>query len=116
MNRRILRAKIHRVLITDSRLDYDGSLGIAEELMNAADIVAGEEVLVANIATGARFVTYAITAPSGSGVILNGAAARLGEIGDTVIVMCFGTVPEEEARNVVPSVVLMEDDGVTIRH
>ena len=46
MNRRILRAKIHRVLITDSRLDYDGSLGIAEELMNAADIVAGEEVLV----------------------------------------------------------------------
>lgn len=116
MKRSVLRAKIHRVMVTDSQLDYNGSLGIAEELMDAADIVAGEEVLVANIATGARFTTYAITSPPGTGVILNGAAARLGEIGDRVIVMCFCTVNDNEARNFAPLAVLMEEDGLTIQH
>lgn len=115
MTRSMLRAKIHRVKITEACLDYDGSLGIAQELMDAADILPGEEVLVANLACGERFTTYAIPEGEGRGVVLNGAAAHLGRVGDLVIVMCFCQVDEDRAKNTVPHVVLMQEDGLHIK-
>jgi aspartate 1-decarboxylase len=86
----ILKSKIHRATITDANLNYEGSLTIDENLMKAANIHEHEKVQVVNINNGHRFETYAIKGQPGSGSIcLNGAAARLGEIGDKVIIITY---------------------------
>lgn len=95
----LLRAKLHRACITQADVDYEGSLGIDIELMEAVGMYAYEKILVANINNGSRLETYAIPEPFGSRrMILNGAAARLGSVGDRIIVMSFCWVDEILAR------------------
>ena len=105
---RILKSKLHNAVITDKHLHYTGSLGIDAELMEKAGIKPYEEILVVNITNGERFVTYAIEEERGSGrIVLNGAAARLGEVGDRGIIMAFRCVNEEEYPNYRPTVVIL---------
>jgi len=105
----MLKAKIHRAVVTAVDLDYEGSIMVDEELMEAAGILPFEQVQVVNIANGARFETYAIPGPRGGGdVALNGAAARLGLPGDRVIIMSYALVDEGEARTHRPAVVTVD--------
>ena len=106
----MMRAKLHRATVTQADLDYEGSIAIDRDLLDASSIFANEQVDVLNITTGARFTTYAIEAPRGSRVIgVNGAAARLVQPGDKVIVVAYGQIDATEARNYAPSVVLLDD-------
>jgi len=108
MQRLMLRAKIHGAVITDTQLDYDGSITLDSDLLRRADMLPGEQVHVLNLNNGNRFITYTIAAPAGSGaVILNGPAARLGETGDRVIVLSYGMCDEAEARGLEPRIVRM---------
>lgn len=102
----ILKSKIHRVTVTESDLDYIGSITIDEDLMDAAHIYAGEKVQVVDNTNGARLETYAIPGRRGSGCIcMNGAAAHLVQVGDTVIIMAYALMTEEEQRVFKPFVV-----------
>ena len=112
MQRVLLKSKIHRVRITDSNLDYEGSLTIEENLMLAADILPYEQVKVYNIANGARFDTYAISGPAGSGrICLNGAAARMGARGDLIIIATYAHYNEAETKGHKPSIVLVDPEN-----
>ena len=105
----MLRSKIHRATLTGTELDYEGSITLDEELLERADILPGEQVHVLNLNTGARLVTYAITAPRGSGtVLLNGPAARLGAKGDRVIILAYCVVDDADAARHRPTVVLVD--------
>ena len=96
MNVEVLKSKIHRVTVTEACLDYIGSITIDEDLMDAAGIIAGERVYIVNNNNGARLDTYTIPGERGSGVIcLNGAAARLVQPGDVVIIMSYASMPIE---------------------
>lgn len=111
----LMKAKLHRATVTRADMDYEGSISIDSELLEVSGILPHEQVDVLNITTGARFTTYAIAAPHGSKVIgVNGAAARLVQKGDKVIVVAYGQLPAEEARNYSPTVVLL-DDGNQIK-
>jgi aspartate 1-decarboxylase len=100
MLRCLVRAKIQRLVVTDKNLKYEGSLELDSRLMRAADILPGELVQVVNVNNGSRFETYVIAARAGSGAcVLNGAAARLGEVGDEVIVMALAWLADVEARH-----------------
>ena len=102
----VLKSKIHRVTVTEARLDYIGSITSDEDLLDAAGILPGERVYIVNNNNGARLDTYTIPGPRGSGVIcLNGAAARLVQPGDIVIIMCYATMTPEEAREFKPTVI-----------
>lgn len=102
----VLKSKIHRVTITESNLNYIGSITIDTDLMEASNIIANEKVAIVNNNNGARFETYVIPGEKGSGVIcLNGAAARLVQPGDIVIIMAYAMMEMEEARNFKPSVI-----------
>lgn len=106
MNIEVLKSKIHRVTVTEACLDYIGSITIDEDLMDAAGIIAGERVYIVNNNNGARLDTYTIPGKRGSGVIcLNGAAARLVQPGDIVIIMSYASMPIEEARKFKPMVI-----------
>lgn len=106
----MLRGKIHRATVTETNSDYVGSITIDEALLEAADILPGEKVQVANVDTGERFESYAITGPRDSGVIcLNGAAALLAKPGERVIIMAYALVSCEEARNLRPRVALVDE-------
>ena len=106
MNVTVLKSKIHRVTVTEARLDYIGSITIDQDLMDAANILPGERVYIANNNNGERLDTYTIPGPRGSGVIcLNGAAARLVQPGDIVIIMAYASMTYEEAKTFKPSVV-----------
>jgi aspartate 1-decarboxylase len=95
MLRRFLLAKLHRATITATELSYEGSLGIDEDLMDAAGLLSGEMVHVFNIDNGHRFETYTIPLPRGSkGIALYGAAARLGQVGDRVIILAYALAEE----------------------
>lgn len=108
----MMRAKLHRATVTQADLDYEGSIAVDQDLLEASTILPHEQVDVLNISTGARFTTYAIAAPRGSRTIgVNGAAARLVQRGDRVIVVAYGQLPLEEARNYAPTVVLLDDDN-----
>lgn len=99
MKRFFLHAKIHRAKVTGKSLDYEGSITIDEALMKAVGIEEGELVQVVNIENGSRFETYAIKGPENSGAIeLNGAASRMGELGDKVIIMAYGLFDAGEAH------------------
>lgn len=106
MNIEVLKSKIHRVTVTEACLDYIGSITIDEDLMDAAGIIAGERVYIVNNNNGARLDTYTIPGERGSGVVcLNGAAARLVQPGDIVIIMSYASMPIEEARCFKPQVI-----------
>ena len=102
----VLKSKIHRVSVTEARLDYIGSITIDEDLMDAANIIRGEHVYIVDNNNGERFETYAIPGERGSGVIcLNGAAARKVQPGDVIIIMAYGSLPIDEARDFKPNVI-----------
>ncbi len=110
MNRQMLRAKLHRATITEANLDYEGSLTIDKDLLDAVGIVPFERVKVYNINNGERFDTYAIEGKRGSGVIgLNGAAARKGMLGDLIIIVTFGFYPDEELQDYHPNIALLDE-------
>jgi len=102
----IVKSKIHRVSVTEANLNYIGSITIDEDLMDAANIIANEKVTIVNNNNGERFETYVIPGKRASGVIcLNGAAARLVQPGDIVIIMSYALLEMEEARMFKPAVV-----------
>jgi len=110
MQRTMLKSKIHRVTVTEADLNYDGSLTIDEDLMNAAGIVQFEQVNIYNINNGERFETYAIRGEAGSGVIgLNGAAARKGHVGDLVIIVSYAQYEEKELADFMPTILLCDE-------
>ena len=112
MQRFMLKSKIHRATLTRTDLDYEGSITIDENLLGKADILPGEQVHVLNINNGERFVTYAIAAPPGSGtVLLNGPAARLGTVGDKVIIISYCQVPADKAKDLQAKIVLVDDEN-----
>jgi len=102
----VVKSKIHRATVTEANLNYIGSITIDEDLMDAANIIANEKVSIVNNNNGERFETYVITGERGSGMIcLNGAAARLVQPGDIVIIMAFAMMEMEEARIFKPAVI-----------
>ena len=106
MNIEVLKSKIHRVTVTEARLDYIGSITIDEDLLDASGIIAGERVYIVNNNNGERLDTYVIKGERGSGVIcLNGAAARKVQPGDIVIIMSYASMPFEEAKTFKPKVI-----------
>ena len=109
MQREMLKSKIHRAIVTEAELYYEGSVTVDKDLLDAADILPYEKVQVLNFNTGSRIDTYTIEGKSGSGIIcLNGPAARLGAVGDEVIIVSYVLVPENEAKNFKPKVVLVD--------
>ena len=109
MKRTIFKSKIHRARVTQAELYYEGSLTIDAELMKKANILPYERVQVVNVNNGARFETYAIVGEPHSGIIcLNGAAARLGQVGDEIIIITYAEFSDEEARIHHPIVVLVD--------
>ena len=107
---KVLRAKIHRATVTRAEVDYVGSITIDRDLLDASGIRPGEFVLVADLTDGQRFETYVMEGERGSGTIcINGAAARLVTVGDKVIVMAYAYVTPEEAAEIEPSVVLVDE-------
>ncbi len=112
MERFVLKSKIHRATLTGTDLDYQGSITIDENLLEKADILPGEQVHVLNINNGQRFVTYAIAAPRGSGtVLLNGPAARLGTVGDKVIIISYCQISAEKAKDLHAKIVLVDEEN-----
>ena len=102
----ILKSKIHRVTVTEANLDYIGSITIDQNLMEAANIYAGEKVQVVDNTNGARIETYVIPGKRGSGCIcINGAAAHLVHVGDTVIIMAYALMTPEEQKEFKPAII-----------
>jgi aspartate 1-decarboxylase len=109
MMRVMLKSKIHRARVTHANIDYEGSISIDKRLMEAADILPYEQVQVLNVNNGARFETYAIEAEPDSGEIgIQGAAARLAGVGDTVIILTYRQVEEAEVHNFAPTRVYVD--------
>ncbi len=112
-----LKSKIHRGTITQARLNYVGSITIDEDLMDAANLIEGERVQIANNNNGARMETYVIKGERGSGIIcLNGASARLFHPGDISIIMSYVYMDFEEAKTLKPLVVLVDENNKQIDH
>jgi aspartate 1-decarboxylase len=106
----MFKGKIHRATVTQAELDYVGSITVDKTLLDAAGIFPGERVQIVNINNGARLETYTIEGPEGSGVIcLNGAAARLVQVGDSVIIIAYCWIDEKEALDMDPRVVFVDD-------
>lgn len=106
MQLELLKCKIHRATVTDANLNYQGSITIARDLMDAAGLLPYEKVGVLDVNNGSRLDTYVIEGPAKSGVVcLNGAAARLVQPGDLVIIVAYATMSPEEAKNWQPTVV-----------
>lgn len=108
----LLKSKIHRVHVTEANLNYIGSITIDGALMDAAGIMEGQRVFIVNNNNGARFDTYTIRGEEGSGVIcLNGAAARMAQPGDIVIIMTYALMTPEEARDFKPTVIFPDTES-----
>ena len=108
-----LKSKIHLATVTECHLNYNGSLGLDEDFMQLADLQEFEKVLVANVSNGKRFETYIIKEKKGSKkVTLNGAAARLGQEGDKIIILSFCLLDEKESAFFKPSIVIMEETNI----
>ena len=111
----LLKSKILRAIVTDARLDYEGSLAIDERLMDECKLLPYEKILVGNIDNGNRFETYAIPAPRNSGTIsLNGAAAHLGHINHRIVIMSFIDIIMDQAKNWKPNIILIGKDNYQI--
>ncbi len=112
MQRFMLKGKIHRATVTDSNPDYEGSVAIDSALLEASGTYPFEQVHIYNITNGRRLVTYAIEAPRGSGTIsVNGAAARLANKGDLVIIACYAGLDESEALRHAPALVYVDSSN-----
>ena len=108
----VLKSKIHCCRVTEANLNYIGSITIDEDLMDAANIIAGERVYIVNNNNGERFDTYVIKGKRGSGCIcLNGAAARKVQVGDIIIIMSYAMMDFEEAKSFKPSLVFPDSDN-----
>jgi aspartate 1-decarboxylase len=112
----MFKSKIHRATVTEANLNYMGSITIDENLLEAADILPGEKVQIVNNNNGNRLETYVIAGKAGSGIIcLNGAAARLVQPGDTVIIIAYAMMTREMALTYQPRVVMVDDKNRIIR-
>lgn len=110
MFRTMLKSKIHRAVVTEANLNYVGSITIDETLMNAADIFSNEKVQIVNNNNGARFETYVIKGPKDSGLIcINGAAARMVQSGDTIIIISYALLSNDEILSYQPKVVFVDE-------
>lgn len=112
----VMKSKIHRARVTQAELNYVGSITIDEDLMDAADIIANEKVQIVNNNNGARLETYVIPGERGTGTIcLNGAAARLVQVGDIVIIISYVLMEREEAKKHQPTLVFPDDNNRLIK-
>lgn len=112
----VLKSKLHRVKVTQAELNYVGSITIDEDLMDAATIIANEKVQIVNNNNGARFETYVIRGERGTGTIcLNGAAARLAQVGDIIIIMSYAYMEIDEARNYEPILIFPDADNKLLK-
>jgi aspartate 1-decarboxylase len=110
VNKTMLQAKLHRVKLTHAVLDYEGSCGIDNDLLAVSGILPNQYIEIYNISNGARFSTYVIQAPAGSGEIsLNGAAARLASIGDLLIICAYSIYAENELQGHRPMIVMVDE-------
>ena len=117
MQIQILKSKIHRAIVTGASLNYEGSLSIDTALMDQVGLFPYERVLCSNLANGARFETYVIPAERGSGaIVLNGATAHLGKIGDRLTIMSYTTVDEYQAKHWQPRVIVMGEKNTIANH
>ncbi len=113
---KVLKSKLHRARITETRLHYPGSIEIDSALMEASGILPYESVLVANLNNGSRLETYAVPGEAGSGaVVILGAAAQLAAPGDIVIIMAFGLCTPEEAASIKPRVVVLDEKNRIVK-
>jgi len=104
------KSKIHRARVTEADLNYEGSVTVDSDLLDAADILPNEQVQVLNVMNGERFDTYAIRGPRGSGTIcLNGPAARLAHVGDLIIILSYAEMEREELLRHTPKIVMVDD-------
>ena len=116
MRRTMCKSKVHRAVLTGADLHYEGSLTLDVALMEAADILPFEKVQVVNVNNGSRLETYVIEGERGSGTIqLNGAAARMGAVGDPVIVMSYADYDESELAAFTPRIVLVDDRNRVVK-
>lgn len=112
MYRIVMRSKIHRARVTDANLNYVGSVTIDQDILDAVDIAPNEKVQIVNNNNGERFETYVIPGERGSGEIcLNGAAARLVQKGDIVIIIAYGYVSDEEITDHRPKIAIMDENN-----
>lgn len=112
MKRYMLKSKLHKLTVTGKQLNYEGSIAIDSELLRLADILPGEQVHVLNLNTGSRVVTYAIPAEKNSGtVMLNGPAARAGEIGDVIIILSYCCCDDAEAQKLKPILITVDNNN-----
>lgn len=112
----MLKGKIHRATVTQAELNYVGSITVDTELMKAAGILEYQMVQIVDVENGSRFETYTIAGEAGSGIIcLNGAAARMVQPGDHIIIMAYAQLDENEVKNHQPNVVLVDDNNKIIK-
>ena len=112
----ILKSKLHLATVTEACVDYEGSMTISQDLMDLCGILPYEKVLCGNMANGSRFETYAIPGETGKGeIILNGATAHLGEVGDRLTIMTFANMIQEEARIWTPKVLVLNTANQIIK-
>ncbi len=116
MFRTMMKAKIHRAQVTDANLNYVGSVTIDQDILDQVDILPNEKVQIVNNNNGARLETYVIPGERGSGVIcLNGAAARLVQKGDTVIIISYALISEDELDSFKPKVAIMDENNEILK-
>ncbi len=112
MQLHMLKAKLHRATVTQTNLDYHGSITIDADLLEQSGILPAEKVEIANLNNGSRFATYVLRGKPGSGIIgINGASARLCAPGDKVIILCFAIMDEAEAKSFKPTVLILDQDN-----
>jgi aspartate 1-decarboxylase len=112
VNRQILKSKVHQAIVTETDLDYEGSLTLDEGLMKAADLVPFEQVHVFNISNGERFVTYLIKGKKDSGVVgVNGAAAHKASVGDRLIIVSYTIMDDEEISYFIPKIIVVDEEN-----
>jgi aspartate 1-decarboxylase len=116
MLRTMMKSKLHRATVTEANLNYVGSITIDQDLIELIDVYENEKVQIVDNNNGSRFETYVIPGPRGSGVIcLNGAAARLVQPGDKIIIISYGMMTSEEARNYKPLIAILDENNKVIQ-
>lgn len=112
MERFVLKSKIHGATITGTELNYEGSITIDQQLLEKADILPGEQVHVLNFNNGQRFITYTIAGNRGTGeIVLNGPAARLGTVGDKVIIVSYCQISDDKAKELSVKIISVDDEN-----
>ena len=116
MIRHMLRAKIHRATVTGADLNYEGSITIDETLMEKSGILPYEKVDILNLSNGTRAETYVIQGKKDSGeIVMNGAIARLAQIGDQIIILSYTSMEEEQAKSIEPVIVMLNENNRILR-